>query len=143
MLINYFISIVVFSMFVILFIFTSGTTFAPIFTQYAVFSTTWFLVSISIFCLVFSIAGYYLKCSLMFAMLLVVEKKYTVWQAIKTSFFAFNQHWFKIIVMYLVMGFIIVVSTIPASIPLIWTIPMLFNLQGIVYRNIFGVEEGR
>jgi hypothetical protein len=86
---------------------------------------------------------YYFSLSFIFAPLLIVEKSFTIVQAMKASFFGFNQHWFKILITQFCMMIIYIISAIPLGIGIIWTVPMLFNLIGIFYRIIFGVEGGR
>jgi len=85
--------------------------------------------------------GYYLMLSFSFAPLLVYNKNWGVIQSLKASFHAFNQHWFKIIVTYLVMIVIYLLSALPLFIGVIWTFPMILNLIGILYRTMFGVER--
>ena len=43
----------------------------------------------------------------------------------------------------ILMMLIAAVSAIPLGIGLIWTYPMMINVIGILYRDIFGVEEAR
>jgi hypothetical protein len=104
---------------------------------------TWLGVSSMAAGLIFVLIMYYFSLAFLFAPLLVVEKNFTVLQAMKASFFAFNQHWFKIIVAHSFMLFIYVLSAIPLGIGMIWAIPMLINFVGLLYRIIFGVEEAR
>ena len=87
------------------------------------------------------LTGIYFIFALSYAPLLVIEKPVGVLQAIKTSFLAFKQHGLKIIITWVVMIVIYLVSAIPLGIGLIWTIPMLFNCSGLLYRIQFGVEE--
>jgi hypothetical protein len=79
--------------------------------------------------------------SFMFAPLLIIEKNFGVFQAIKTSFLGFRQHCFKITAVLLLMILIYIISAIPLLLGLIWTVPMLLNVMGILYRTLFGVEE--
>ncbi len=83
----------------------------------------------------------YFSFSLVYAPLLVIEKQLGIFQAIKTSFLAFNQHGLKIIVTMLCLLVILFISAIPLGIGLIWTLPMLYNSMGIFYRIQFGVEK--
>ncbi len=41
------------------------------------------------------------------------------------------------------MIIILSISIIPLGIGLIWTVPMMFNMNGILYRIMFGVEAAR
>lgn len=82
----------------------------------------------------------YMSLSFMFSYLLIVEKKLGVWKAYFASFLAFSQHWFKITVALSAMLLIYFAGAI-TIIGLIWTIPMITNFMGILYRIVFGVEE--
>lgn len=89
------------------------------------------------------IPGIYLSLAYLLAMPLIVEKQLGPWQALEASRKAMTHHWFKLFFTWLLMGIIYLVSIIPLGIGLIWTIPMMVNLNGILYRIIFGVEEAR
>jgi len=85
--------------------------------------------------------GIYFLFALSSAPLLVIEKQLGIFQAIKTSFLAFKQHGLKIIITFFLMTVIYLISAIPLGIGIIWTLPMLFNCSGLLYRIQFGVEE--
>jgi hypothetical protein len=83
----------------------------------------------------------YLMFGLAYADLLIVEKNFRILQALSVSFRGFTRHGFKIIALHIVMGFIFLLSAIPFFIGLIWSIPLLLNVYGILYRTIFGIED--
>ena len=87
--------------------------------------------------------GLYLALGYMLAIPLIVEKKLGAWQAMEASRRAITHHWFKAFFLMLLMGLIVAVSAIPLGLGLIWTYPMMVNVMGILYRDIFGVEEAR
>lgn len=86
------------------------------------------------------IPGIYLSVSYTFALLLVIEKKMGIWEALETSRKAVTHRWFSLFFFWIIMTVIILISMIPIGIGLIWTIPMGCIAYGIIYRNIFGIE---
>ncbi len=86
------------------------------------------------------VPGIYLMIAYFMAMPLVVEKNMGPWQAMETSRKAITHRWFSIFGIFFIMGIILVISAIPLGIGLIWSIPMLYIIIGITYRNMFGIE---
>lgn len=86
------------------------------------------------------IPGIYLMIAYYMAMPLVVEKGMSPWQAMETSRKAITHRWFSVFGLFIVMIIIISISMIPLGIGMIWTIPMMMIVYGILYRNMFGVE---
>lgn len=87
------------------------------------------------------IPGIYLSIAYMMTVPLIVEKNLGVWEAMETSRKAVTRHWFKLFFVLLLMGVIVMLSIIPFGLGLIWTYPMLIAVLGILYREIFGVEQ--
>lgn len=85
------------------------------------------------------VPGIYLSIAAVLTIPLVVERKLSPWQAFVVSCKAITQHWFKVFFLFLLMGAILVISTIPFGIGLIWTIPMFAVMIGVLYNTIFGV----
>ncbi len=85
------------------------------------------------------IPGIYLSVAYMFALLLVLDKKMSTWEALETSRKAVTHHWFKLFGLVLVMTLIMMISALPLGIGLFWTMPMFYILTGLLYRRIFGV----
>lgn len=88
------------------------------------------------------IPGIYLLGAYLMTVPLVVEKNLSPWQALEASRKAITHRWFSVVGLYLIMGLILTVSMIPLCIGLIWTLPMMMIVSGIVYRNMFGYEGG-
>lgn len=86
------------------------------------------------------IPGIYLSVAYFMAMPLVVEKGLSPWQAMEVSRKAITKRWFSFFFLGLLLCLILIVSTIPLGLGLIWTMPMMFVCYGVVYRNMFGVE---
>ncbi|RKZ77944.1 MAG: hypothetical protein DRR19_27190 [Candidatus Parabeggiatoa sp. nov. 1] len=89
------------------------------------------------------IPGLYLSVAYLLTVPLIVEKNMGPWRAMESSRKAITHHWFKVFLTYLIMGIIYIISIIPLGIGLIWTLPMMVNVSGILYRIMFGVEEAR
>ncbi|HSH13409.1 MAG TPA: hypothetical protein VLA15_06660, partial [Desulfurivibrionaceae bacterium] len=87
------------------------------------------------------IPGIYLTLAYMLAIPLIIDKGMGPWQAMEASRRGITKHWFKIFGLYFVMGLIYLLGMIPLGLGLIWTMPMLVMVGGILYREIFGVSE--
>jgi uncharacterized membrane protein len=72
---------------------------------------------------------------------LIADKKLQPWQAMEASRKAITHRWLKVFFLLLAMSLIIFASMLPLFIGLIWTYPMSVVLIGILYREIFGVEQ--
>ena len=72
---------------------------------------------------------------------LITDKGMGVWEAMETSRKAIHKCWFRVFGIYLLMILIYLVSMIPLGIGLIWTMPMIIMVGGILYRRLFGVSE--
>jgi uncharacterized membrane protein len=84
--------------------------------------------------------GIYLAIAYSLAIQLVVEKNLGIWEALETSRKSITHHWFSLFGLYIVLVLIVIVSIIPLGIGLIWTLPFLYLVVGIVYRTIFGYD---
>ncbi len=85
--------------------------------------------------------GLYLAIAYMMAMALVIDRDMGVWEAMETSRKAVTKHWFKIFLLYLVLGLLMMVASIPIFIGLIWVLPLASILHGVLYKYMFGVES--
>jgi hypothetical protein len=102
--------------------------------------TLLFYISIAI-PIVGGLLTFYVFFALSYAPLLIIEKQFGIFQALKTSFLAFKQHGLKIIGTWICLAIIYLISMIPLGIGLIWTLPLIYNVMGIFYRIQFGVDE--
>lgn len=89
--------------------------------------------------ILFIIPGIYLSIGYMFALLLVLDKNLSTWEALETSRKAVTHHWFKIFCVVFAMSLIMVISALPLGIGLFWTMPMFYILNGLLYKRIFGI----
>ena len=87
----------------------------------------------------FVLPGIYLSVALLLTIPLVVERRLSPWQAMVVSCKAVTQHWFKVFFLFLAMNIIVWVSMLPLGIGLIWTLPMVLVMIGVLYNTIFGV----
>ncbi|MEJ2060643.1 MAG: hypothetical protein P8Y64_09180 [Gammaproteobacteria bacterium] len=97
------------------------------------------LITVAFFLLI--LPAIYLYVAYMLAVPLVVEKGLSPWRAMEASRRAITRHWFKVFFLMLAMTLILSVSAIPFGIGLIWTCPMMVAVMGVLYREVFGVED--
>lgn len=72
---------------------------------------------------------------------LVVTKKYDAVPAIKVGLAILGKHFIKIFICYILMAIIFIISAIPFGIGLLWTMPMVFNMHAILFRDIFKMQK--
>lgn len=87
------------------------------------------------------IPGIYLGIAYMMALALMMDRNMGIWEALETSRKAVSKHWFKIFFIYLLLFLLMIAAMIPVFIGLIWVLPMLAIVQGVMYKYIFGVES--
>ena len=66
----------------------------------------------------------------------IIDANLPVIPAIKASFQATDYHVIKLAVLILIQMGIIIISALPLAIGLIWTLPMMFILYGVVYVTL-------
>lgn len=84
---------------------------------------------------IYVIASYYMFYPL------IADRNLSIWEALEASRKAISYHWFKILWFIILLGLIIIGSLLTVGILLIWTLPMVNNSYGILYREIFGVQK--
>ena len=83
--------------------------------------------------------GIYLMVAFSMAMPLIVEKNMGVWEALQTSRKAMTHQWFTFFGLGIVVMLIYLVGGMfTLGIGLIWILPFLFLVMGVVYRTVFG-----
>lgn len=108
----------------------------PIFLLYVLMML---LIALGLILLI--IPGIYLMVAYSSAIPLLVEKKMGLWEALETSRKTITKRWFSVFALYLIVFVVIMISAIPLGIGLIWTLPFAILLSGVIYRNMFGVEQ--
>ncbi|HID70709.1 MAG TPA: hypothetical protein EYP35_09715 [Desulfobacterales bacterium] len=85
--------------------------------------------------------GIYLSVGYALALPLILEKGLGPWEALETSRKAIHKKWWTVFGLYLVMLLLYMVSIVPLGLGLIWTVPMLFVLVGVLYVRFFGSDK--
>ncbi len=85
--------------------------------------------------------GIYLSFAYIMSMALMVDRDMGFWEAMGISRKAVTKHWFKIFFLYLVLGLLLMIASIPMLIGLIWVLPLASIIHGVVYKYMFGVES--
>jgi hypothetical protein len=82
--------------------------------------------------------GLYLSVAYTMTMPLLAFHDMRPWAAMETSRKAITHKWFSVFGLLLVSGAITAVSAMAFLIPLIWTIPWMVLVVGVLYRRMFG-----
>lgn len=85
--------------------------------------------------------GIYLSVAYMMSIALMVDRDMGAWEAMETSRKAITKHWFKFFFLYLFLAIIFLVAALPLMIGLIWALPLLAIVHGLVYKKMFGVAS--
>lgn len=85
--------------------------------------------------------GVYLAMATGFSLPLLVEKKLTPSKSILFSLKAFNIYWRQLIMFYLLFVFLFILGAMTFGIAYIWIIPFYFNTKGVLYRQLFGIDN--
>ncbi|MGB1262610.1 MAG: hypothetical protein ACPG52_06865 [Cognaticolwellia sp.] len=104
----------------------------------------------------FYLPGIFLAVALSLALPLVVEKQLSPIKAISVSIQATRFQWFKMFALYLLLALAMLVSALPVAAAgaselgfiavafflfcLTYIAPMFYNVKGILYREIFGLQ---
>ncbi len=98
-----------------------------------------FLTTIGFILLI--IPGIYLLISYTFTYALIVDKGLGFWEAMELSRKTITKQWFKFFALSMLSGFLIILSSIPFGIGLIWSIPMVYISYGLLYHHLFDEED--
>ncbi len=80
----------------------------------------------------------YLQLSLILAVPLVLDQHLTPFRACMGSWLVVTKQTGPLIVLYALMLIILFISALPLMLGLLFTVPMLFNLTGVVYDQLIG-----
>ncbi len=83
--------------------------------------------------------GVYLGVAWMLATPLMVDRSMGIWEAMETSRKIVTKKWFTVFFLFVVAGLIVGVTAL-LIIPLIWTIPWMAMIMGVIYRELAGVS---
>jgi hypothetical protein len=93
----------------------------------------------SVASMIFPLLSLYIAMVFSMAPLLICEKRVTPIKALSVSFRAVNKKLFQMATIYAVVGVLFLISFATAGFALIWALPFLFNVKGVIYREMFGV----
>lgn len=82
----------------------------------------------------------YLSLALSLAVPLVIKDNLAPIKAMHVSFLVVFRNFFTFFRLYCVVFALFLISVFTFFIGFIWTIPFFYNLKGILYREIFGIE---
>lgn len=85
--------------------------------------------------------GLYLMIATGFAIPLVLEKNMLPAKAIFTSIKVVNHQWLNFVKLYAVFFALLLLVALTFGIAMIWVAPFYYNVKGILYRDIFGVQS--
>lgn len=108
----------------------------PIFLLYVVM-----IILIMIGFVLLIIPGIYLAVAYSLAIPLMVEKNMGIWEALETSRKTVSKCWFRMFGLYIAIMVVLILAILPLGIGLIWALPLVNLVMGVVYRNLFSVGE--
>ncbi|MEP0354945.1 hypothetical protein [Paraglaciecola sp.] len=82
----------------------------------------------------------YLGMATGFSMMLLIEKQLAPKDTIIQSFKVFNRHWPSLSLFYIGSLVLFLLGMLTFGVAYIWLIPFYFNLKGVLYRELFGVN---
>lgn len=85
------------------------------------------------------LAGTALSALFSMSVLLICEKQLSPFSAILTSCRAISKKIVPIAVIYMVLFVLFFIGYLTAGLALLWILPFMFNLKGVLYREMFGV----
>jgi uncharacterized membrane protein len=91
----------------------------------------------------FLLPGLYLGLATGFSMMLYVEKQLPPSQAILQSIRVFNRYWLQLSLFYMAAFLMFIMGMFTFGLAYIWIIPFYFNLKGVLYRELFGIQVKR
>ncbi|SIN86142.1 hypothetical protein [Salinivibrio sp. ES.052] len=93
----------------------------------------------SVASMIFPLLSLYVAMAFSMAPLLICEKRVMPMKALTVSFRAVNKKLFQMATIYAVVGVLFLISFATAGFALVWALPFLFNVKGVIYREMFGV----
>ncbi len=88
---------------------------------------------------IFPLLGIFLSLTLSMTVLLICEKKINPAEAMIISFRAITKKMLTLLIIYAVIAILFIFAYATAGVALIWALPFMFNVKGVLYREIFGV----
>lgn len=72
-------------------------------------------------------------------LLLICEKRLKPLEAMAVSFRSMTKKMLPLSIIYLCIGFVFLLSYMTAGLALFWALPFVFNVKGVLYREMYGV----
>ncbi|WP_188009204.1 DUF2189 domain-containing protein [Grimontia hollisae] len=83
--------------------------------------------------------GVFLGITFSMTILLICEKRLRPVEAMIVSFRAITKKMITLTMVYIVIAALFVFSYATAGLALVWALPFMFNVKGVLYREMFGV----
>ncbi|WP_075186007.1 hypothetical protein [Teredinibacter haidensis] len=98
------------------------------------------MVLVAVGLLLLVLPGLYLMVAYMFAVPLMIDKNMGVWAALEASRKTVTHKWFSFFGVFFLVMILVAVAAIPFGIGLIWVLPLVSLVFGVLYTQILGVE---
>lgn len=99
-----------------------------------------FQISLRTFFGFWLIVGVTFTIGLSLAIPLVIKDQLNPLKAVRVSLRVISRQFFAFATIYMVMSILAVLAVLTFGIGFIWVIPMFYNVKGILYREVFGIE---
>ena len=90
--------------------------------------------------LLFILPGIYLFVAYWMALPLILEKNLGIWEALEASRKAITHKWFLFFGVFVVQILILLLAFVPLGLGLIWILPMLIVMYGMLYQRVLGIN---
>ncbi len=87
--------------------------------------------------------GIYIQLSFILAVPLVLDRNMVPHRACLASILIINKQMLPVFAVYMILLLIVVISMLPLFLGLIFTLPMTFNVTGVIYNTLIGVKQGQ
>jgi uncharacterized membrane protein len=105
-----------------------------------VFASVAMYVLIIIGFLLLILPGIYLSVAYRFTLPLIADKQLGIWEAMERSRRTVSKRWFKFLGLDIVIYAMVLLSLLSFGIGLIWTIPIAFITNALLYHHLFDEE---
>lgn len=82
-----------------------------------------------------------INITFMLAIPLVVHRQTSVFKSIMGSVLVLRRYFWRVLGLIIIMTIIVIISALPLFIGLLFTVPMMFNLTGVVYISLLGDHD--
>lgn len=89
--------------------------------------------------LLFIVPGLYLTIATSFSLLIVAEKRLSPFKAVVLSVQMVNRYWLDFVKVYVIFALLFLTVVLSFGIAMIWVAPLYYHVNGILYRDLFGI----